>query len=31
MLAIWDIKTWWQLKFARLDCASDSLEFSPNG
>lgn len=31
MLAIWDIKTRRQLKFARLDCASDVLEFSPNG
>lgn len=31
MLAIWDIKTRRQLKFARLDCASDVLEFSPDG
>lgn len=31
MLAIWDIKTRRQLKFARLDCPSDVLEFSPNG
>lgn len=30
MLAIWDIKTRRQLKFARLDCASDVLEFSPD-
>jgi microtubule-associated protein-like 6 len=30
MLAIWDIKTRRQLKFARLDCPADCLEFSPN-
>ena len=30
MLAIWDIKTRRQLKFARLDCGADVLEFSPN-
>jgi echinoderm microtubule-associated protein-like 6 len=31
MLAIWDIKSRRQLKFARLDCPADSIEFSPNG
>lgn len=31
MLAIWDIKTRRQVKFARLDCGSDVIEFSPDG
>jgi echinoderm microtubule-associated protein-like 6 len=31
MLAIWDIKTRRQLKFARLDCGSDVIEFSSDG
>lgn len=31
MLAIWDIKARRQLKFARLDCAANVIEFSPNG
>jgi WD40 repeat protein len=31
MLAIWDIESRRQIKYARLDCAADSLEFSPNG
>ena len=30
MLAIWDIKTRRQLKFARLDCAANVIEFSQN-
>ncbi len=31
MLAIWDIKSRRQMKFARLDCPADCIEFSPNG
>lgn len=31
MLAIWDIKTRRQLKYARLDCPADSIEFSFDG
>ena len=30
MLAIWDIKNRRQLKFARLDCGADVIEFSPD-